>query len=30
MHIDFTRMNSGDPLDVALSDFLAARSASMK
>ena len=30
MHVDFTRMNSGDPLDVALSNFLAQRSASMK
>jgi uncharacterized protein (DUF58 family) len=30
MHIDFTRMNSGDALDVALSGFLATRSASMK
>ncbi|HZL36975.1 MAG TPA: DUF58 domain-containing protein [Tepidisphaeraceae bacterium] len=30
MHIDFTRMNSGDPLDVSLSGFLATRSASMK
>jgi len=30
MHVDFTRMNSGDPLDVALSNVLAQRSASMK
>ena len=30
MHIDFTRMNSGDSLDVALSGFLATRSASIK
>ena len=30
MHIDFTRMNSGEPLDVSLSEFLATRSASMK
>ncbi|QOV89942.1 DUF58 domain-containing protein [Humisphaera borealis] len=30
MHIDFTRMNSGEPLDVALSGFLATRSASIK
>lgn len=30
MHIDFQRMNSGDPLDVALSGFLANRAASMK
>jgi uncharacterized protein (DUF58 family) len=30
MHIDFTRMNSGEPLDVALSSFLATRSASIK
>ncbi|MGD1278608.1 MAG: DUF58 domain-containing protein [Tepidisphaeraceae bacterium] len=30
MHIDFTRMNSGEPLDVALSAFLATRSASIK
>ncbi|HEV2296419.1 MAG TPA: DUF58 domain-containing protein [Tepidisphaeraceae bacterium] len=30
MHIDFQRMNSGDSLDVALSNFLANRSASMK
>ena len=30
MHVDFTRMNSGDPLDVALSGFLATRSASIK
>src|SRR6266567_8195071 len=27
MHIDFTRMNSGDALDVALSGFLATRAA---
>jgi uncharacterized protein (DUF58 family) len=30
MHIDFTRMNSGEALDVALSGFLATRAASMK
>ena len=30
MHVDFTRMNSGESLDVALSSFLATRSASMK
>jgi uncharacterized protein (DUF58 family) len=30
MHIDFQRFNSGDSLDVALSSFLATRSASMK
>jgi uncharacterized protein (DUF58 family) len=30
MHIDFTRMNSGDALDVSLSGFLATRSASIK
>jgi uncharacterized protein (DUF58 family) len=30
MHIDFARMNSGDPLDVSLSAFLATRSASIK
>jgi uncharacterized protein (DUF58 family) len=30
MHIDFTRMNSGEPLDVTLSSFLATRSASIK
>ena len=30
MHVDFTRMNSGDPLDVALSNFLATRAASIK
>lgn len=30
MNIDFTRMNSGEPLDVALSGFLATRAASMK
>lgn len=30
MHIDFVRMNSGDPLDVALSNFIANRNASMK
>src|SRR6059058_2986544 len=30
MHIDFQRFSSGDPLDVALSGFLATRSASMK
>jgi uncharacterized protein (DUF58 family) len=30
MHIDFVRMNSGEPLDVSLSGFLATRSASIK
>lgn len=30
MNIDFTRMNSGDSLDVALSGFLATRAASIK
>jgi uncharacterized protein (DUF58 family) len=30
MQIDFTRMNSGEPLDVALSGFLANRAASIK
>jgi uncharacterized protein (DUF58 family) len=30
MHIDFQRMNSGDSLDVALSNFLANRAASIK
>ena len=30
MHIDFTRMNTGEPLDVALSGFLATRAASIK
>jgi uncharacterized protein (DUF58 family) len=30
MHIDFTQMNSEEPLDVSLSQFLASRSASMK
>jgi uncharacterized protein (DUF58 family) len=30
MHIDFARMNSGDTLDIALSNFLATRSATMK
>lgn len=30
MRIDFTRMNSGQPLDAALSGFLATRSASIK
>ncbi|MGA2581843.1 MAG: DUF58 domain-containing protein [Tepidisphaeraceae bacterium] len=30
MHIDFARMNSGEPLDVALSGFLATRAASIK
>jgi hypothetical protein len=30
MHIDFQRFSSGDPLDVALSQFLATRAASMK
>jgi uncharacterized protein (DUF58 family) len=29
MHIDFTRMNSAEPLDVSLSAFLATRSASI-
>lgn len=29
MHADFIRMNSGEPLDVALSGFLAARSATI-
>jgi uncharacterized protein (DUF58 family) len=30
MHIDFTRMNSAEPLDVSLSNFLATRSATIK
>jgi hypothetical protein len=30
MHIDFVRLNSGEPLDVTLSGFLAARAATMK
>ena len=30
MHVDFTRMNSGESLDVSLSNFLATRSASIK
>jgi hypothetical protein len=30
MHIDFVRMNTGEPLDVSLSGFLATRSASIK
>jgi uncharacterized protein (DUF58 family) len=30
MHIDFQRMNSGDTLDIALSNFLANRAASIK
>ena len=30
MHIDFARMNTGQPLDVTLSSYLATRSASMK
>lgn len=30
MHIDFTRMNSGDALDVTLSGFLATRAATIK
>jgi len=30
MNIDFVRMNSGEPLDVSLSGFLANRAASMK
>lgn len=30
MRIDFARMNSGEPLDVSLSGFLATRAASMK
>jgi uncharacterized protein (DUF58 family) len=30
MRVDFTRMNSGEPLDTALSGFLATRAASMK
>jgi uncharacterized protein (DUF58 family) len=30
MHIDFTQMNTGQPLDVALSTFLAVRAASIR
>ncbi len=30
VHVDFTRMNSGEALDVSLSNFLATRSATMK
>jgi len=30
MHIDYVRMNSGEPLDVTLSGFLAVRAASIK
>jgi hypothetical protein len=30
MNIDFQRFSSGEPLDVALSQFLATRLASMK
>jgi uncharacterized protein (DUF58 family) len=30
MNIDYTRINTGDPLDVTLSGFLAARSATIK
>jgi uncharacterized protein (DUF58 family) len=30
MRVDFTRMNSGDPLDAALSGFLATREATIK
>ena len=30
MHVDFNRMNSGEPLDVALSGFLATRAASIR
>ena len=30
MHIDFTRMNTGDALDVTLSGFLATRAATIK
>jgi hypothetical protein len=30
MHIDYTRMNSGEALDVSLSGFLATRAASIK
>jgi uncharacterized protein (DUF58 family) len=30
MNIDFTRVNSGEPLDVSLSTFLATRAASIK
>jgi hypothetical protein len=30
MHVDFTRMNTADPLDVSLSGFLATRAASIK
>jgi len=30
VHIDFTQLNSGQPLDVALSGFLAVRAASIR
>jgi uncharacterized protein (DUF58 family) len=30
MHIDYTRINSGEPLDVALSGFLATRAAGIR
>jgi hypothetical protein len=30
MHIDFTRISSGQPLDSALSSFLAVRGASIR
>jgi len=30
MRVDFQRMNSGDSLDIALSNFLATRAATMK
>ena len=30
LKIDFTRINTGDPLDVALSGYLATRAASIK
>ena len=30
MRVDFTRLNSGEPLDIALSGFLATRAASIK
>lgn len=30
MHVDFARMNSGEPLDVTLSQFLATRAATIK
>jgi hypothetical protein len=30
MLIDFVRMNSGEPLDAALSGFLATRAATLK